>query len=602
MKSFSLAGCLVLLTAMAAHAQPPIISPARSIDWSGAGVVDGIPDRTSICATLSPGVAADDITAAIAACPPGQVVKLNPGTYNLLTGVRFNGTNNVTLRGSGPDKTLLKFATSDPCMGQGGDICVNGTTLSYYIGDPTYVADWTAGYAKGNTQLTLSDTTGLSVGMFIVLDQLNDESDTGGVLVCSVPSTCADEGPGDAGRPNREQEQFVRVVAINGNTVTITPGLHMPNWRSSQSPQAFWGLPSSTISGAGVEDLSLDHTDAVDGKSGIYFIFAFNSWVRNVKSVRANRNHVWLYESAHITIRDSYFYATQNAASESYGIEEYMTSDNLIENNILHHIAVPMQTNSGSGSVFGYNYSFDDFYEVSPTWQQASSYLHGAGTDMVLHEGNEGTGLDGDDVHGSHNFVTAFRNYYIGWEQGKFEQTNPIKLYTFNRYMNVVGNVLGKVGYHNNYQWNVSGLGEETSIYSLGSATLDSPADLLVATTLLRWGNYDTVTGLSRFVATEVPSGIGLFANPVPNNRNLPASMYHQGKPNWWGSNRWPAIGPDVSGGFGPGGHVYRNPAHVCYDSTPQSDGILNFNADNCYPSHGPLSVPTKPNNVRLIR
>ena len=139
----------------------------------------------------------------------------------------------------------------------------------------------------------------------------------------------------------------------------------MPNWRSLQKSGGVLGQSTSMISGAGVEDLSLDHS-AASGRSGIYFIFAVNSWVKNVRSFWSNRNHVWLYESAHNTVRDSYFYGTQNAASQSYGIEEFMASDNLIENNILHHIATPLQTNTGSGSVFAYNYTFDDYYNSQP--------------------------------------------------------------------------------------------------------------------------------------------------------------------------------------------------------------------------------------------
>ena len=42
-----------------------------------------------------------------------------------------------------------------------------------------------------------------------------------------------------------------------------------------------------------------------------------------------------------------------------------MSSDNLIENNILHHIATPLQTNEGTGSVFAYNYTFDDYYSAA---------------------------------------------------------------------------------------------------------------------------------------------------------------------------------------------------------------------------------------------
>jgi hypothetical protein len=581
-----------------ASAQQSIIASSRSIDWRSAGVPGDVQSRTTICSTLGPDATADQISGAIAACPAGQVVKLTAGTYNLSAGIRFGGKSDVTLRGAGPDQTFLVFASSDACMGQGGNICVNGSDLGYYVGGPAHSANWTAGYDKGATQITLSNTTGLTVGMYIVLDQLNDTADTGNVLVCSKPQTCADEGPGGGGRPNREQEQFVKVTAINGHNVTVTPGLHMPNWRSSQSPGAFWGNPSSMVSGAGVEDLSIDNA-ATTGKSAVYFIFAINSWAKNIRSLNSNRNHVWIYESAHITVRDSYFYGTQRAASQSYGIEEYMASDNLIQNNILHHIATPLQTNQGTGSVFAYNYTFDDYYGASPAWQQASSYLHAAGVDMVLHEGNEGTGFTGDDVHGSHNFVTAFRNYLIGQEPGKTTQTNPVKLYAFNRYMNFVGNVLGTSGYHDSYEWNVSGAARETSIFNLGSDTSTGPSDPLVRPTLLRWGNYDTVSGTARFLASEIPVSLTPYgANPVPSDTTLPASLYLSAKPAWWGAVPWPAIGPDVTGGPGPGGHAYRIPAHVCYDNTSRTNGILNFNAAHCYASG---TAPAAPPNLRII-
>src|SRR5262245_28147457 len=104
MKLHHAAVCVVLLVATAAEAraQQTIVAPSRSIDWSKAGVTGGIPSRTTICATLNPGATAAQITSAIAVCPAGQVVKLNQGTYNLEDGIRFNGRNNVTLRGAGP--------------------------------------------------------------------------------------------------------------------------------------------------------------------------------------------------------------------------------------------------------------------------------------------------------------------------------------------------------------------------------------------------------------------------------------------------------------------------------------------------------------------
>ena len=50
-----------------------ILAPARATDWSTAGVTGGIPDRTTICTTLNPGVTSAQITSALASCPAGQL-------------------------------------------------------------------------------------------------------------------------------------------------------------------------------------------------------------------------------------------------------------------------------------------------------------------------------------------------------------------------------------------------------------------------------------------------------------------------------------------------------------------------------------------------
>jgi hypothetical protein len=68
----------------------------------------------------------------------------------------------------------------------------------------------------------------------------------------------------------------------------------------------------------------------------------------------------------------------------------------------------------------------------------------------------------------------------------------------------------------------------------------------------------------------------------------LPASLYLVGKPTWWGSMPYPATGPDVAGGSGPGGHSYGNPAQACYfrvmgGSDGGAGGPLAFDAGRCY-------------------
>ena len=232
---------ILLCLSGALHAQPwsGIISPSRAVNWTTAGVVGGIPNRTTICATLNPGATATQISSAIASCPSGQVVFLNVGTYNLTSGIVIANKSNVTLRGAGPDKTFLSFSGIVNCQGMNADVCFENGDASW-TGGPSNTANWTAGYAKSTTQITLSNTSNIIPGQTVlILDQLDDSSDTGAIYVCETAGVCAQEGPSGSGRANRQQQQLVKATAVSGNTVTISPGLYMPNWRSGQSPGAW---------------------------------------------------------------------------------------------------------------------------------------------------------------------------------------------------------------------------------------------------------------------------------------------------------------------------------------------------------------------------
>jgi hypothetical protein len=76
-------------------------------------------------------------------------------------------------------------------------------------------------------------------------------------------------------------------------------------------------------------------------------------------------------------------------------------------------------------------------------------------------------------------------------------------------------------------------------------------------------------------------------------SRQLPATLYLNGRPKWWGSMPFPATGPDVNSGAGPGGHSYGNPARSCYlhevgGSDGGAGGPLLFNAGRCYGMNPP--------------
>jgi hypothetical protein len=435
--------------------------------------------------------------------------------------------------------------------------------------------------------------------------------------------------------PDRNQVQIVEVTNINGNNVTISPGLYMPNWSSSKNPGAWWA--TTTIQGVGLENLTVDNSSSTGaGFQSITALFfnAVNCWIKNVRSIQGNRNHVFSQYTSHVEIRDSYFFKTLNAASLSYGIESWPSSDCKLENNIFQQVTTPHLEGGVQGCVFAYNFTINDVYTLAD-WLIPSVMKHDAAAAYNLTEGNVGSGDEGDVIHGTHNFETDFRNRWSGRDPlcnvvPCTEETIPENLMAHNRYFNIIGNVLGTSGYHTLYQTNYpancsstsSAANSNLSIYSLGwSADVGTPSecdssalrilpDTWTITSLMRWGNYDTVNAAVQWNSSEVPSGVSPYGNRLPPaDHILPTSFYLPSRPSWWGSMPWPAIGPDVSNGTlygsngatawvaqsGLAGHANDIPALDCYKNgmTHQSDGspsyadgtgsVLTFDANACY-------------------
>ena len=622
----------VSLAGLSAQAQlwNGVIAPGRAVDWSNVGVPGGIPNRTTVCATLSPGASAAQINSAIAACPSGQVVSLNAGTYNLSAGVDFNGKNNVTLRGAGADQTFLVFSGGGAyCHNHNADVCIDQpSTETNWQGGPSNTATWTASsYATGQTQLTFSSTRNLKVGQPVILDQADDGADTGGVFVCSdntiSPPCSLEDNVNNSQRTHRNQAQVVTVTACgtassfgqacNGANVTISPGLYMGNWSAAKSPGAWWA--TTAIYNSGVENVSLDHTNS-SGARGVEIYNCLGCWVKGVRSIDSGKAHIEVSYSAKVTVRDNYLYLTQNAVTQSYGVESFNTSDTLVENNILQYIAGPLMINSDcSGCVLGYNFTVNDYYTASAGYISASTNNHGGGQDMYLYEGNSGAVFYGDVFHGTHNLITVFRNYWSGNQlacsnggsgfQSCTSNKIPFDIRSYSRFYNIIGNVLGTPGAQSAYELYAGGPSSGTGVFELGFGNTENgvtvPNDALVRSTMMRWGNWDAVTGTTRFVASEVPSGISTLPNPVPASQSLPASFYLNAKPAWWPAAKpWPPMGPDVSGGniANTGGHAYTNPAQDCYLNVMGGPAngtgpALSFNANTCYAAATAPAPPT---------
>jgi len=113
----------------------------------------------------------------------------------------------------------------------------------------------------------------------------------------------------------------------------------------------------------------------------------------------------------------------------------------------------------------------------------------------------------------------------------------------------------------------------------------------------MRWGNYDTVHAATRGTRARSHQVSVRSAMRCPALRRLPNSFYLSPNPRGGPRRRGPRSGPDISGGADATGHVYKIPAHACYDTTSKTGGILNFNAVNCYPD---TTAPTAPTHLRI--
>ena len=670
------------------------------VDGIAAGKIPSVALGYTQCGTtiapigaLGSPVAVDPINAAIAACSPNTYVLLGTGNFYLTGTISLKSQ--VVLRGMGANATSLIMTTIDTgaCDGYRTAVCAAGSTN--YVGGEQNTASWTAGFAQGTNTITLSNSLNITAGSTILtLDQQDEANDTGNIWNClagncsnkaftggfaRTDGTCSSTVSPNVGYCSQQQQVLITSCSPScnnaGSTVlTLAEPLAMPNWRLSQSTGAWWA--TTTIYRAGFEDMSVDISapnDPITGQGGVSAFFVlgcYECWVSGNRSIMAARNHIDLYQSAHSVVQYNYAYQSISHSSVSYGIEIANGSDNLVLANICQQVtdSCPSNTGGGTGNVAAYNTAIYNIF-TSPGWMQANDYDHASGTSYWLREGNSSIGFISDMVHGTHHFTSLFRNYFRGWQGAPCDgtacnsETIPVHPMAGSRYFNVVGNVLGQAGYHNTYQCINEGLNGETSIFVAGelgdncsnagdiAAYCQNPTpsgcgatgnnDVFGVNSLMRWGNYDTVSAAVRWVSGEVPSTledttgtVSAYAAILPSTEALPNSFLLSvlttssstpcGTGLWFNNNPtrstcepFPYYGPDVtSGDLGTctsgtyagsvcrvgsaqcggsiacaqamAGHANLNPTHSCFldvmGGAPDGTGsILTFNRAACY-------------------
>ena len=149
-----------------------ILSPARAINWSNAGLPASLPDgettanpwtpptRTQCGSTISSGASPATINAALAVCSAGTYVLLGLGTFTFNNAnLTLYAQNGVTLRGSGGSATLIYL--SGTAQVKFGNIVSAGT------------ATWSGGSPPGTTSITLTGVSGptITAGTLLHLQQ-----------------------------------------------------------------------------------------------------------------------------------------------------------------------------------------------------------------------------------------------------------------------------------------------------------------------------------------------------------------------------------------------------------------------------------------------
>jgi len=563
---------LVALTGLASVAGATYTLPAdRAVKWEGnVGVQGDIPTRATVYKTLSPSGGDDSsaIKAAIAACPVGQVVKLTAGTFSVSSSISIKS--GITLRGAGMGSTIIKGTS-----GMSGAYVVGIKSSSYSLSTPRSIS---SGLSKGSTTIATTSAHGWVVGDVILIDQLNNAQDDPPVT-STGKAACTWCGRSSG---TRSLGQMVKIVSVPSST---TATLEIPlYWKydASLSPQ---GTKINGITkDAGVEDLTVNNllsAGSSQGGSGgtIVLTGSSNSWLLRVEAIGSYQTMVRIYGSYRNTIRGSKFHGVAPMDGKQYGsgrgyavwLNPY-ASANLIENNQLYDLtAVFLINGSVSGNVISYNY-VSDLNGDPVNWNRGIIVFHGAHPMMNLIEGNYSDGRHvADNVWGSSSHNTFFRNRHT-LTPGLTGGTWNFDIQKNQQYYNIIGNVIGISKNENYYEFqnsNITISSGQKSVYRFGyTSDGDSSAsgnDPQAYYTTLRHGNWDGFNSTVSWNSSD--------------DHVLPASLYLSGKPSWWGSVQWPAIGPDVSPMYPAAGVVGKG--------TPwDSDGL----------SRVVLSPPTKLN------
>jgi hypothetical protein len=526
-----------------------LLDPARTTTWSPGILVDnqlhlplgvdGLPVRTTVCASPKPG---DDLNAAIKACPEGQVISLAAGTYTIAKVVTLN--KGVVLRGAGSQGAAKGGTTLVKSGGETALAIGSAYDQACYGSDYGTAYALTADAVKETALVTLGTNAGkFAAGDLVLIDQVDDSTVQEG--------DCTFFKRVDK-RSVSERSEVASVDSANG-TVTLSSPLHWTFKSASPYLAQMAKTSDPVVRWAGIESLAIQGgtNPGYNGQmaGGIDVSNAAYCWIKDVQTDgTVGGMHVSLTGTFRTVVRDSNFHhsADYGFGHDCYGIVlRCGAADNLIENNIVRYMNKPILFNvSGGGNVIGYNYA-DNSWADPPAWQEVNIDTHCSFPHMELMEGNYAPHMGATITHGNAGYLTFFRNYSSSQfappavANSTVKQTGnitAIQLDTGDVDMTVIGNVLGSSAatdlgtapLSKNY---IADGSESGAIFDFGA---NGKSDVSY-TSLWLHGNYDTVNK-------------SVVWSSSITTHTLPASLYLAAQPAWWpAGTAWPWSGPDLS-------------------------------------------------------
>ena len=415
-----------------------------------AMTASGIPNRTTIYKTLSPSGGDDtsQINTALANCPPGQVLLLTTGVFQVSgNGILAKGSG-CTLRGSGPGSQLNTGINPvidypyTPTHNQGcTPLPVNATTDQYCRDSSATQIIRTDRASSGNANITVgtqSSPWGISynlasdavlgaysvtltgtpspepaIGSYVWLDEATfdnggDPNVNWGYSFVADPAQYNQTGYGGRGSYHSISDVY-QVASTNGATITFTTPITYPIHTALFAQLT---IMSGVLQGIGLENLFV-----WGGTKGNVMVSGCEyCWAKNIEAVWSSGRNVQVQWGFRDVVRDSFIHETPSPNPGGGGYQmtlEGGTSNSLVENNISWFgNKVNTMELAGGGNVFAYNYTDDSMDADNPDSLEAGiNASHMTTPHLNLLEGNYSPNFTGDAYWGNSIYETVFRNW-----------------------------------------------------------------------------------------------------------------------------------------------------------------------------------------------